>query len=518
MSQRHFNTAGPCRPEIHYMLPPERRLPEVRRLIDAEGYFVVHAPRQVGKTTALRALATALTEEGRYTSVVLSMERGAGFTDIGAAELAILDGWIDRTDVELPPELRPALWLAAAPGARIGRALKHWSMTSRRPLVVFLDEVDALRDQVLISVLRQLRDGHSSRPKGFPASLALIGMRDVRDYKVASGGSDRLGTASPFNIKVASITLRNFTADEVVELYAQHTADTGQVFTPGAMQRAFDLTQGQPWLVNALASVAVAVTPPPQPITVEEIDQARQTLIARQDTHLDSLSERLREQRVQAIIEPMLSGGTVPNVAEDDARYVEDLGLVRLTPTGGLAIANPIYAEVIPKVLARTPRRSLPDIGATWLHPDGTLDIDRLLTAFLSFWRQHGHPLMGSAPYTEVAAQLVFLAFLDRVANGGGNISREYALGTGRIDVMLEYGPPGRRAKFAFELKVHRDGRPDPMTDGLGQLDTYLARAGLETGWLIIFDQRSGLPPIEERVSVSESVTPGGRRVHVIRG
>lgn len=122
---------------------------------------------------------------------------------------------------------------------------------------MFLDEIDALQDAALISVLRQLRDGYANRPAGSPRSLALIGMRDVRDYKVASGGSPYLHTSSPFNIKVESLTLRLFTQEEVAMLYRQHTEETGQIFTPEALQRAFDLTQGQPWLVNALARQAV---------------------------------------------------------------------------------------------------------------------------------------------------------------------------------------------------------------------------------------------------------------------
>jgi hypothetical protein len=58
-------------------------------------------------------------------------------------------------------------------------------------LVIFIDEVDALRDQTLISLLRQLHDGYAGRPGGFPSSMGLIGLRDVRDYKVASGSSDQ---------------------------------------------------------------------------------------------------------------------------------------------------------------------------------------------------------------------------------------------------------------------------------------------------------------------------------------
>ncbi|BAZ89420.1 hypothetical protein NIES932_08980 [Raphidiopsis curvata NIES-932] len=135
----------------------------------------------------------------------------------------------------------------------------------------------------------------------------------MRDYKVASGGSDRLNTSSPFNIKVASLTMRNFNLAEVGELYQQHTAATGQIFTPEAIETAFDLTQGQPWLVNALAKEIVEkmVKDRNIPIIKEHILTAKEILITRQDTHLDSLAERLREKRVKNIIEPILAGQTL---------------------------------------------------------------------------------------------------------------------------------------------------------------------------------------------------------------
>ncbi|MCA9635011.1 MAG: hypothetical protein KC420_03145, partial [Myxococcales bacterium] len=81
---RWFNTAGPCDPADHYMLPVMRRLPSVRRLIDRKAYFVVHAPRQVGKTTSLLALARELTAEGRYCAVLLSLEVGAWASEASA--------------------------------------------------------------------------------------------------------------------------------------------------------------------------------------------------------------------------------------------------------------------------------------------------------------------------------------------------------------------------------------------------------------------------------------------------
>ena len=512
---RFFNTTGANQPERHYTLPAMARLPEVRQLIDEGLYFVLHAPRQVGKTTALLTLGKELTAEGKYVGVLVSMEVGAPFRhDPGAAELAVLDTWRRHAGARLPPELQPPPWPDAPPGSRIGAALEAWARAAPRPLVIFLDEIDALRDEALVSVLRQIRDGHSNRPTHFPHSLALVGVRDVRDYKVASGGSDRQGTSSPFNIKADSLTLRNFTRDEVAALYGQHTAETGQVFLPEAVDRAFLLTQGQPWLVNALARqlTGVLVQDRGEPIVAAKVDEAKEILIRRQDTHLDSLIERLREPRVQAIIEPMLAGEALGDVPADDIRFAQDLGLVRLSAQGGLEVANPIYREVIVRTLAGTARASLPQIPVTWLTPEGRLDKERLLGSFLEFWRHHGEPLLRTAPYHEVAPHLVLMAFLHRVVNGG-SIEREYAIGSGRMDLCLRYGGE----VLAIELKVWRPAQGDPLPRGLAQLDGYLAGLGLDSGWLVIFDRRPGIVPLAERLSTSVVASPAGRQVTVIR-
>src|SRR6476469_10102285 len=117
---RWFNTAGPCREDIHYVLPATRRIPSLERLIAQENYFVIHAPRQVGKTTAMRALAKQLTESGQYTAVMLSVEVGAPFIqDIAGAEEAILGAWRVIFSVRRPPELQPPAWTAMQSGQKI---------------------------------------------------------------------------------------------------------------------------------------------------------------------------------------------------------------------------------------------------------------------------------------------------------------------------------------------------------------------------------------------------------------
>ncbi|MEM6752852.1 MAG: ATP-binding protein [Cyanobacteria bacterium P01_C01_bin.38] len=516
---RWFNTAGPCRADKHYMLSPTSRLPDLSMLIEQESYFVVHAPRQTGKTTAMLSLAQQLTASERYAAVMVSVEVGSAFNnDPSAAELAILGTWYDTISIRLPDQLQPPVlnqWQKEEPGRRIRTFFQAWAKASTKPLVIFIDEIDSLQDETLISVLRQLRDGYPNRPENFPSSVGLIGLRDVRDYKVASGGSDRLNTSSPFNIKVSSITLRNFNASEVVELYQQHTEDTGQIFTPEASATAFDLTQGQPWLVNALAKEVVEkmVRDRSIAITKEHILEAKEILIARRDTHLDSLAERLREPRIKAIIEPMLAGLELGDIPNDDIQFVIDLGLCKMHPQGGLTIANPIYREVLPRVLTVTPMASLPMIAPTWLTQSGELNKDALLEAFIKFWRQHGEPLLGSTGYHEIAPHLVLMAFLHRVVNGGGTLEREYAIGSDRMDLCLRYGS----TTLGIELKVWREKKRDPQEQGIEQLESYLARLGLNQGWLLVFDRRKNSLPIESRLSTEIVITKNQRSITVIR-
>jgi hypothetical protein len=531
---RWFNISGPCNSDDHYILSPTVRLPSLERLIKQRSYFIIHAPRQTGKTTAILALAEQITENKQYCAVTLSVEVGNAFNnDIGAAELAILDTWRDTIAIRLPADLQPPDWAYGSPGQRIRSSLQVWAQNCPRPIILFIDEIDSLENQVLISVLRQLRDGYTNRPKNFPSSIGLIGLRDLRDYKVASGGSetvarvgfrpgkllnpkgDRLNTASPFNIKDRSLTMRDFNVAEVAELYQQHTEDTGQVFTPEAVEIAFDLTQGQPWLVNSLAKEIVEelVTDTQEAITVEHIHQAKEILIARRDTHLDSLAERLNETRIKAIIEPMLAGLELGNVPADDIQFVLDLGLCKINPQGGLVIANPIYREVLPRVLTVTPMASLPTIVPTWLTKEGELDVDALLEAFIDFWRQHGEPLLVTTSYHEIAPHIVLMSFLHRVVNGGGTLEREYAIGTGRMDLCLRY----KQVTLGIEVKVWRDKVKDPEAQGLDQLDVYLAKIKADYGWLFVFDRRKNAPPFMERLNTKTAITNKGRSVVVVR-
>jgi hypothetical protein len=526
--EKFFNTAGPCDPKWHYMLPPERRLPDAGGLIDRGQYFVVHAPRQTSKTTSLRALARKLNKDGRFIALHFSCETAepAG-DDYVAAQRAILGAIAGEARIErLADDLQPPItWSDAQPENLLATGLTQWAEQAPRPLVLFFDEIGALRGQSLRSVLRQLRAGYPSRPLSFPWSVVLCGLRDVRDYKAASGGDPtRLGTSSPFNIKVESLRVGDFTEDDMRALYAQHTEATGQEFTEHALVRAFGYSRGQPWLVNALAREIVDKIEVRRdaPILAEHVDQAKERLVVARATHLDSLAARLREPRVRRIIEPLIVGDVVPadDTYDDDVSYVRDLGL--LASGRPIRIANPIYREVIPRVLGARTEDSIVDDPKSFIQPDGRLDFNQLLLRFTHFWRQHGEVLLRGSAYQEAAPQLIIMAFVQAIVNGGGFIDREYGVGRGRVDLLVRW--PYRKAdgeqdwqREAVELKVRR-GRLDPTAEGIEQLDGYLEGLGLTQGTLVVFDQRPDAPELAERdISFDELKTKKGRRVTLLR-
>jgi hypothetical protein len=475
---------------------------------------VLHAPRQTGKTTFLHTLAADLAQDGQYTAVVTNVEFLQRVTDVEKGNLAILNQIVQdaqsqlQSSEEWPPSQEP---FVSSPLNALNSFLSAWAAACPKPIVLFIDEIDSLPEDLLISVLRQLRTGYTARGiRPFIHSLALVGLRDVRDYKVkVRPDSESLGTASPFNIKAESLMLRNFTRDEVAELYAQHTEETGQVFETEAVERAFYWTQGQPWLVNALARQITWRTVPERtiPITAAHIDAAKDALILRRDTHLDSLADKLHEPRVRRVIEPILAGTMLPwEVMNDDLLYVRDLGLIVERPS--VRIANPIYQEVIPRSLNYVIQVSITDEAAWYTLEDGTLDMVALLRRFQSFFAEHSEHWLGRYDYQEAGPHLILMAFLQRVINGGGSLHREFAVGSGRADLVLEWH--GKR--HVLELKVYRS--QTTVEQGVMQLSGYLDRLGMQEGFLIIFDRRPERT-WAEKLYEKEVEGPRGHGIHI---
>jgi hypothetical protein len=494
---RYFNTTGPIRTDEHYFIPQRLDWDEVIEMVDRKQYFVLHAPRQSGKTTVIEEYVDQMNAQGKYDALYINVEPAQAARDnVKEALICILAELRASLRNQLPEEQTTIAYieqLLREPQlitfTTLVDVLEYWAQSSIKPKVLFIDEIDALIGDSLLSVLRQIRRGFSKRPDNFPQSICLIGLRDVRDYRVWSREAGLyVSTASPFNVKAKSLLLPNFSLEQLTDLYRQHTEETGQRFEKEAIDYSFYLTQGQPWLVNALAYEAafVLVKERRQPISKSDIEESKNSLIKRRDTHLDSLADKLREPKVFPIIDAIIEGQVdIVNFDPDAIQYVRDIGLLK---QDRMEIANPIYQEIIPRELTATVSEGLAEkfvLRPGYVKSDGTFDMHVLLESFAEFYRENSAIWLEKFSYKESGPHLLLMAFLQRIINGGGTISREYALGRGRVDLLVKW----KKQSIVLELKVKRS--KSTLQEGLEQAVRYMDVAGATEGHLLIFDRSS---------------------------
>ena len=535
MRQRKFNTEGPIIAADHYFIPPLERvnLPHLLELIRDKRYFVLHAPRQTGKTSALLALRDLLNggRAGDYRCVYVNVEAAqAAREDVGSAMRAVLGALALRARLMgdgFPQEIWPGVLAKSGAHQALTETLALWSMADPKPLVLLIDEIDSLIGDTLISVLRQLRAGYDLRPEGFPQTVMLCGVRDVHDYRIRSSAENAaISGGSAFNVRAESLRLGDFTEAEVRALVAQHTAETGQAFSPEALDTVWSQTRGQPWLVNALCRRACFDTEAgrdrSRTITRDDLLDAREHLVRGRQVHLDQLAHKLEEDRVRRVIEPLLSGASEDESSTHDLAYVRDLGLI--APDDPLRIANPIYAEVIPRELTYAVQAKLIQDVAWYVDGEGDLDVGKLLTAFQGFFREHSEHWIGRFDYVEAGPQLVLQAFLQRVVNRGGRIEREYGLGRGRTDLLIVWprggggsggaGASASSRRHVIECKVLRKSLEATLREGLEQTAGYMDRCAAESGHLVVFDRSEGRT-WDEKIFRREESAPDGRAITV---
>ena len=468
-------------------------------LIRGKKYFILRAPRKSGKTSVLRALQDLLNSgvEGDYRCVHVNVEDAQTAREgVGRAMRTILGRLGSRARLVLDDvfvsENRTEILNTCSPDEALEEVLIQWAQADPRPLVLLVDEIDALASDSLLSVLRQFRSGYELRPRAFPHSIVLCGVRDLRDYRIYSTSAGHTVTGgSAFNISAASLRLGDFSESEVEALVGQHTSETGQRFLPEAIERVWAQTLGQPWLVNALCRRACFDSESGRnrnrPITDDDILEAREQLIMERVTHIEQLAHKLEEGRVRRVIEPLLIGDTMPDFSTHDYEYVRDLGLI--APDDPIRIANPIYDEVIPRELTFNAQKALTQQAAWYIDSERGLLLGKLLEAFQEYYRQESEHWERISDYKEAGPQLLLHAFLQRVVNGGGRIEREHALGRGRAELLVRWPHRGQMQRYVIECKVLRDGLESTIRKGLDQTAGYMDRCAALEGHLVIFDR-----------------------------
>ena len=155
--KKFFNTAGPTQKDINYYISSFERIDyeEIEMLIESRRYFVLHAPRQTGKTSALFEMMERINSEGVYDCLYVNVEPaqasradvGSGIRTIcecigGASSIYLQNDTLKKWVRENKREIEPQKLLFSL--------LEYWTTTNPKPIILFIDEIDALVGDVLV--------------------------------------------------------------------------------------------------------------------------------------------------------------------------------------------------------------------------------------------------------------------------------------------------------------------------------------------------------------------------------
>ena len=506
---RRFWTQGRVYPSRHYVVSRSKEISDFLARVEEGRYIVLFAPRQTGKTTFFRmALDTLATESSIYFPIQLNFE--------AYKNLSPSDFYEDfckrvRKEIEQVFEKR-----GHAPSGVLTQFLENAKITNHismmdffqqfssalhnqyndQKVVVIIDEFDGIPQLVLSDFLHSLRNIYLSDETRCPYSVGIIGVKSIAQLNY-----DR--SVSPFNIQ-DEFHLPNFTHQQVKELLAQYTDETGQPFSPEVIEALHKQTAGQPFLVNRFAQILTEELniPKNEFITMDHFSKAHVQLIRERNTNIDHLITNIRrDQRFQTLLLKITSydSGIEFNLYDELINELATYGVIAEGADGMCEIVNPIYKHCI--IQAYQPLINglegnyFPENTDTefsdYLTSDGKIEMEPLLDNFQDFIARVGFKIL-HVPDTpkEFVGQYLLYAYLDQfVRIVRGTMYLEVQTGRGRIDLLILHNTQ----KYIVETKIWESNRR--YQSGKRQLAAYLKSEGAVEGYYVVFDHRTVSEP-----------------------
>ncbi len=514
---RYFNTYGPIDPAKHFFVPRTALLDELLAQIAEGHYFTIFAPRQMGKTTLLRQLRDTLAKDETYLPVLLDFE---GLEELPVSEFLQAFHWdFGQRLLRLVEKKIPAQ------SAVLERLLDDKPPTSfftlrrlfeaahrllpNQQIVLIIDEFDSIPQSAISDLLQTWRAIYlNSDPPRSLHSIALIGIQNIAALN--------LGRSSPFNI-ARQIRLPDFSLDEVRDLLAQYTAETGQNFTTPAVEEIYTQSAGQPFLVNRLAAITTeeVVRVRSESITRPHVQSARDQLVRESNYNFETVQRHAAVYQEEVL--RILFGGIYPFTRNSSVvKTLEMYGIISETAEGNCQVANPIYERVLIDHFTPFEIGLSADILVNGhdFRPyavDGALQMKTILSHFREFVERRGREAFKVTDMPqEATGQYLLSAYLDVLMRQvGSETFVEVPSGPGRLDLIVVY--QGRR--YVVETKIWR-GKAE-FDKGVQQLATYLETEGTEEGYFVVFHARPNVYGKLPGEQLEFTLTTAGKTIHV---
>ena len=489
--RRYFEKSGVVDPKASYYVPLENVTntdnQDIKTMVDLGRYFSIFAPRQSGKTTFFEGFCSQLEKDPAYISILLSFQdykRLDRSKFYGLIREGINEQLVQRLAEIQCDSLDATRTLLATQDVtdhisfrKLFQALNR--TIKQKKIVIFIDEFDGIpRDELenFLTALRELYQKYKKRTDKALYSVGLVGIRNIT--KLIVGG------VSPFNI-ADQVSLPPFTLKNVHDLYAQYAEDTNQPFTEGAVEKVFEETGGQPWLVNRLGTILTVNIRPEttEPITEEDVEKGVEILLYEENSHFDNITEKAKQFK-ETFIEVVFNGVEyIPGDEEQSLLLTH--GLIKAEGKE-LFVSNPIYKKRFTKTFFREAGAGA-DIADEYFAADGFLNMEAILSDFEEYIIQIGVNAFyaNKKPY-EKTGQFLLTAWLYQFVEGGkGELRYEIPTGLGRMDILLTY----RGRKYIIETKINRANIDKTIDRAVEQISgKYLLTEMVEEGYVVVFD------------------------------
>ena len=487
---RNFHVNGPVDPNKHYHVDRIAVKADLYAYIEEGKYITLNASRQTGKTTLFHEVVAELEATDDYFGILLDFEMLKSFEgEYFYEELArYLNRW--RT--------------LAQPSAPEPQTMRHhgdfvwWLRNTVETLgkkgVVIIDEFDSAATSIiepLLSLFRGMYLQKNYRASDVIHSIIVVGVRDLPSLLG--------GTQSPFNI-ADPFTVPYFPDEEIAALLQQHTDETGQAFEPDVVTSIAQDSGGQPFLVNRLGQILTQDVVPDrtQPITMKDLDYGLARLVTENNTHFYSIVSKATPHR--KLLLPMLFyNQTRTDFLDPATQELIMYGVLRVYENEEnlqlARVGNPIYRKMLLLRFA-PPTEEIPINGkiANRHVIDDVLNFDGVLDEYKAFMTEHGVPLIKSAKTgrpLEISGQYLLLSYLTAALNSiAGSVTIESLSKAGEMDILAFH----RGNRFIVETKVWYD--KSKYEAGKQQLLRYIKSAGLEKGYMVIFDEQLEKNPL----------------------
>ena len=362
-----FNVTADCKPAVHYMVDIEKRLKEIKVLVDSGKYFTINRARQYGKTTTLRALGRYL--QNGYYIVSLDFQTISDAKFKNENTFAVSFGKIflralKSNRISAGVDFTSAI---AKLDKNVGERQKDYELmelfedlsevcsTADQGIVLMIDEVDsAANNQVFMDFLAQLRAYYIDRDI-HPTfqSVILAGVYDVKNLRRKIRPDDEHKWNSPWNIAADFDVDMSFSKEEIAGMLCEYETDyhTGMNVTE-ISELLYEYTSGYPFLVSRLCKLMDEEIAGKDNFdtkskvwTKEGFHEAVRMILSEKNTLFESLIGKLmNDSELNAMIQSLLfTGKTIlynaDNVSIDNATM---FGFIK-NQHGTVAIANRIF-------------------------------------------------------------------------------------------------------------------------------------------------------------------------------